>query len=295
MRKSAFDILQDGIDRGNIFTHHTPDADFLNDRKIFCSINMNDSLLCAKMVSQQSAQKICLLTLRNRNKTIQFLFKSPSYWCFDYWESLEKSHNKRSIFYVYAQSGKTNLTSWLIDPSYQISNNGKLIDRLKKLIDAGFEIGLHGSYRSAFDKILLELEKKSLEESLGIPITRVRQHWLNYQEDTTPYLHNQLFETDSTLAWNDRMGYRSGCASKYRPYDHCNNQPFKYMEIPQIIMDSQLYDYATEEPEKMTKTAKSMLENLAKFKNVYVSISWHQRVCSNDYNWQKSYEKLITI
>lgn len=67
------------------------------------------------------------------------------------------------------------------------------------------------------------------------------------------------------------------------------------MEIPQIIMDSQLYDYATEEPEKMTKNAKLMLENLAKFKNVYVSISWHQRVCSNDYNWQKSYEELITI
>ncbi|HIN40469.1 MAG TPA: hypothetical protein EYM84_09375 [Flavobacteriales bacterium] len=233
--------------------------------------------------------------IKTATNTIKFLFKTPSYWCFDYWEELEKKHNKRSVFYVYSYSGNKNITSWLIDPSYQISNDNKLIARLKRLIGEGFEIGLHGSYASAFSKSLLEKEKMILEEALGTEVKRTRQHWLNFKEDTTPYLHNELFELDSTLAWNDMMGFRAGCSSMYRPYDHKNDQPFKYMEIPQVIMDSQLYDYGHLEPEEMTKSAINLLENLDQYKNVHVSISWHQRVCSTDYIWHKSYEKLITI
>ena len=228
-------------------------------------------------------------------KTINFLFKTPSYWCFDYWEELERKNNKKSVFYVYSHSGNKSFASWLIDPSYQISNDTKLIDCLKRLIDEGFEIGLHGSYASAFNKTLLENEKMELQKSLGTEVKRTRQHWLNFKEDTTPYFHNELFEIDSTLAWNDRMGFRAGCASMYRPYDHKNDRPFNYMEVPQVIMDSHLYDYANIEPEGMIKSAINLLENLEQYKNVNVSISWHQRVCSTDYNWHKSYEQLITV
>src|SRR3989338_152008 len=32
---------------------------------------------------------------------IKFIFSNSSYWCFDYWEALEKQFNKKSVFYFY--------------------------------------------------------------------------------------------------------------------------------------------------------------------------------------------------
>jgi len=228
-------------------------------------------------------------------KSLSFMFSSPSYWCFDYWADIEKSHNRKSVYYVYANTGKKNFKSWLIDPSYDVATNVKLQDKLKELLADGCEIGLHGSYFSATNPDLLKEEKEMLEKAIGTSVTRTRQHWLNYQESITPHAHSELFELDSTLAWNDRMGYRAGCVSKFRPYDHETERAFSYFEIPQVIMDSNIYDYGSQKLEEQKKLSRKLLENLKNYKNAYVSISWHQRVCSSDYKWHETYEDLIKI
>jgi len=230
--------------------------------------------------------------IKNISKTFKFAFSTPSYWCFDYWTKLEKKHNQRSTFYIYVKNAKKDFKSWLIDPSYDIKLNKKLQEKLKELKNNGFEIGLHGSYNSAKDFEKLKEEKIILENVLGFKVTKTRQHWLNYFESITPDSHNRLFETDSTLGWNDRIGFRSGCASKFRPYDFKNNKTFNYYIIPQIIMDSNVYDYTKDE--QIFEKTKNMIElskNISKI--TYISISWHQRVCSSDYNWNKFYEELL--
>jgi hypothetical protein len=226
-------------------------------------------------------------------KTFCFLFSSPSYWCFDYWQKIENTHNKKSTFYVYAKVGKVSFRKWLLDPSYDIANNKILQKKLKQLNDDGFEIGLHGSYESANDFEKLKHEKETLEKALGFEITKTRQHWLNYFEDVTPYSHSKLFKFDSTLAWNDIIGFRSGIASKYKPFDFKEEKAFDHQIIPQIIMDSNVYDYANDE--RIYEKARNIL-TLSKTisKNTYVSISWHQRVCSADYNWHLFYEDLLS-
>jgi len=230
--------------------------------------------------------------IKNISRMFKFAFSTPSYWCFDYWTKLEKEHNQRSTFYIYVKNGKKDFKSWLIDPSYDVSKNTKLQHKLKDLYNEGFDIGLHGSYYSAKDFDRLEKEKNILESTLGIEVTKTRQHWLNYFENTTPYLHEKLFQTDSTLAWNDKIGFRSGCASKFRPYNFKNNKAFNYYIIPQIIMDSNVYDYSKDK--KIFEKTKNMIKlskNISK--TTHISISWHQRVCSSDYNWYEFYEELL--
>jgi len=228
----------------------------------------------------------------NLAKTVKFTFSNPSYWCFDYWRELEKKHNKRSIFYIYVKNDKKNFKSWLIDPSYDIRTNTNLQNKLKKLYNEGFQIGLHGSYESANDLKKLKEEKDILEQTLGVKVTKTRQHWLNYFEKTTPKFHEKLFEFDSTMGWNDRIGFRSGCASLYSPYDFENEKAYDYQIIPQIIMDSNIYDYTDDE--KIFFKAKKMIKKSKEVsKTTYVSISWHQRVCSSDYNWHISYEDIL--
>ncbi|MCK4822475.1 hypothetical protein KA005_42315 [bacterium] len=154
-------------------------------------------------------------------------------------------------------------------------------------------MGLHGSFYSATDEQRLSEEKATLENAVGTEVQKVRQHWLRYEEITTPQIHNKLFKYDSTLGWNDRMGFRSGIAGRSRPYDHKNKRPFDYMITPQVIMDANIYDYGVQHIERITKKAMDMLTGLRRHKNPYISISWHQRVCNSDYEWHELYEQIL--
>lgn len=231
------------------------------------------------------------LFFKELSKTFSFFFKTPSYWCFDYWKSIENNISFKSVFYIYANSGQSkSFKSWLIDPSYDVKSNKKLQQQLKEMNAEGFKIGLHGSYNSALEPGLLQLEKEVLIDSLDFDITKTRQHWLNFKEGLTPYFHNELFKEDSTLAWNDSIGFRCGSASKHHPYDHKNDRPFDYEEIPQTIMDSNIYDYAGGNMQKVMNEGNKLIKDLQKLKNVHVALSWHPRTCSSDYNWHQVYE-----
>ena len=226
-------------------------------------------------------------------KTFRFLFSNPSYWCFDYWEQFEKQVEARSTFYIYTRHGSRNFKAWLIDPSYDVTSNKKLQGTLKNLHQEGFTLGLHGSYRSALEHDRLAAEKSALEAALDLPVTKTRQHWLHFQEAVTPRIHEALFDYDSTVGWNSTMGYRAGCASLYRPYDHANQRAFDYFEIPQVVMDSHIYDYGAGQSEALISKGIGILEDLANRRNAHVAISWHPRTCSSDYNWQPAYEALV--
>ena len=231
--------------------------------------------------------------LRHARRTVGFLCSHPSYWCFDYWREIEKRHGVRSVFYVYARVGSNSLRSWLLDPSYAIGNNDELRHTLRQLAKDGFEIGLHGSVRSATDETRLTQEKKCLQDALDLEVKKVRQHWLEYRETITPHLHNRLFQSDSTLGWNDRIGFRSGCSSGYRPYDHVNRRAFDYCVIPQVVMDANLFHYNAKNVAPLQRKAIEMLSALRQQKSTHVAVSWHQRVCNADYRWHEPYEEIL--
>ncbi len=231
----------------------------------------------------------CLKTLQ---KTVEFLFRRQSYWTFEYWEELEKKLNVRSIFYVHAKV-RRNLLTWLVDPNYDLEHYPRLQEKLKQLSADGFAIGLHGSYYSAVDLDLLKREKEVLEGVLGKPVSQTRQHWLRYVEGKTPFIHDAVFRMDSTLGWNDRVGFRNGCSSAFYPYDHVHQRAFTFLEIPQVIMDFNIYQSLSLENMEFVNRAVQVLERALKYKSAYVSISWHDRACTRDYNWHKTYEYIV--
>ncbi|TXC81531.1 polysaccharide deacetylase family protein [Luteibaculum oceani] len=227
-------------------------------------------------------------------RAFRFLTQTPSYWCFNYWLEKEREYGVNSVFYVYADAPKNKgFRSWLIDPSYQISTNKRLQDQLKAMHQDGWEIGLHGSFASAENPSLLKAEKEILEHALGIPVTKTRQHWLNYTEQITPFVHQELFKQDSTIGWNDQVGFRAGVASRYRPWNHKENRPFDYWVLPQVVMDSNLFDYADNSSIDVFDQAKTVVAKAMSCKNAAISISWHPRTCSSDYNWQNPYLEFL--
>ena len=227
------------------------------------------------------------------SKAFKFFFSNQQYWNFDYWTELESKYQLKSTFYIYANAGSKGFKKWLMDPAYTVGNDDKLKAELIELQNKGWELGLHGSFESAVNFELLEKEKEILEESVQQEITKTRQHWLRYEEGITPFIHERLFEQDATIGWNNRIGFRAGIASKYRPYCHSENRPFKHFVIPQIIMDANIYDYGYKKENEILAQCLSLLDKLKSVDNAHFSISWHPRTCNPEYGWHKSYKKLI--
>ncbi|HEY3417156.1 MAG TPA: hypothetical protein VGM23_09760, partial [Armatimonadota bacterium] len=82
--------------------------------------------------------------------------------------------------------------------------------------EAGWEIGLHGSYSSALDERIFSAEKGQIEAMLGAPILSTRQHFLRYDPAVTPRIHHRAgVEADSTVGYSTAIGCRAGIAFPY--------------------------------------------------------------------------------
>ena len=226
-------------------------------------------------------------------KGIDFAINNSDYWCFDQWIELDNKLGVKSVYYIYAKlpfNKKLSPTKWLLDPSYDIIKNKRLINKCKELISNGNEIGLHGSFFSAIHESFFLEEKYTLEKILNCTVRKSRQHWLNYIEAATPFILDKAgINMDLSLGFNDISGFRSGVASIYNPYDHLNQKPFLFYEMPLVIMDSQIHDYSENTEANPYDWLFKTIDFVKKFA---ISVNWHQRVISSDYQWAQSYEML---
>ena len=230
-------------------------------------------------------------SLSKLKKGIKTATGNADYRFFDCWSELEDSLNISPVYYLYARaksSKRRNVIQWFLDPSYEITKDKELIDQCHELISRGREIGLHGSFFSAGDETLFLKEKLTLEKTINHPVKKTRQHWLNYIETTTPFIHEKTgINTDSSLGFNDVPGFRSGVASIYNPYDHSNQSTFSFDEIPLVLMDAHTDDLV-----KCDDGFDWLFKCFDAVKNFAVSVDWHQRGASPEYGWFGLYEKL---
>jgi hypothetical protein len=108
---------------------------------------------------------------------------------------------------------------------------------VETLLDAGAEVGLHGSYSAADDGGQLASEKQRLEQLAG-KVSGQRFHFLRVDP------HGNLadveaagFAYDSTLGFSDAPGFRAGIAHPFRPWDFEREAPHEIVELPLAAMD----------------------------------------------------------
>lgn len=112
---------------------------------------------------------------------------------------------------------------------------------LSRLRDADADIGVHGSYESAYQPRRLATEYALLESAAGVQINGGRQHWL--RGDTPSFLEDLEHagaKWDSTYGWSDQPGFRHGFAQPYLPFDMTRMVASTVIEIPLVVMDTSL-------------------------------------------------------
>lgn len=178
---------------------------------------------------------------------------------------------------------------WIIDPSYNTEDS--LFADMKDLLQKyKARVGIHGSIYSLSEKIF-NREKQQLSDSLGSKIISSRQHWLHlnhfsYFRD----LYESGIRVDSTMGWNAHIGYRGGIAEPFPIVLDSNGNHL--LEIPLLLMDGVLFsDMGLSESQALSQS----LDILQKVKKVGggVSINWHGRVASSNYQWHRVYKSIL--
>lgn len=224
--------------------------------------------------------------------------KDDPFWQYEKWLALEDRFGFHSTFYFFP-SPLLRIHEW--DCSYQLSDTVKyrdkkmtVVEMIREIKKSGWEIGLHGSYYSAFDQDLLSFQKKAVEDAAGESIISTRQHYLHYDVRITPKLQaNAGFKTDSTQGFNRSVGFRSATSYPYYCWDFEQESAMPVLEIPQHIMDGGLFTENALEY-NIDLAIKHSIQLMDEVESVggCLTLSWHPHNITNEM-WWNVYKSLL--
>jgi len=163
-----------------------------------------------------------------------------------------------------------------------------------EIVDRGWEVGLHGGYYSYDNYEEMVREKQRLESVLGRPVIGFRNHYLRMKiNQSWKMLSKAGFKYDTTLGFNNVVGFRNGMCHPFRPYDTEEDRALDILEIPLNIMDIALFEYA-DSFSHAWEMAKQILDTGAKYNGV-ITVLWHNNIFSspNLKDWKKLYVKIL--
>lgn len=202
---------------------------------------------------------------------------------------ISDSHGLRSQINIMATE------KGLHDDGYDPSDE-PLRETLKSALARGHSIGFHPGYHTYNDPHCFVDEKKRVEESLGVKISKVRQHYLRMEVPLTwrIWQDNEILE-DGSLGFPDRNGFRAGTSHTYTLFDLENHCELNVRETPLIVMDGALkagFNEALEPDEAIAKA--NHLADLCKKYGGTFSLLWHNSSFSGDWRgWERVYRSIV--
>jgi hypothetical protein len=164
----------------------------------------------------------------------------------------------------------------------------ELADSISKLRIAGREVGLHGIDAWLDGSAACE-ELEEVRRLTGVSEIGVRMHWLYYNEKSPATLEKAGAAYDSTIGYNETVGYRAGTTQVYKPLGA--NQ---LLELPLHVMDTALFylSYLGLSPRKATARLREMADKGIHYGGC-ITINWHDRSLAPERLWGACYRELI--
>lgn len=128
------------------------------------------------------------------------------------------------------------------DVNYRIERE-RTRDYLRAIVDAGFDLCLHGSYRSTEKPAWYVAEVELLTRRLQRPLGS-RQHFLSFDYDCLFSAQEAAgIRYDMSMGFPDQPGPRAGFSHPYFPYCVAEERPYRVLQISLFLMDVTLRSY----------------------------------------------------
>jgi peptidoglycan/xylan/chitin deacetylase (PgdA/CDA1 family) len=172
--------------------------------------------------------------------------RSDPYWTFDRWMAEEERRGFRSSWYFCPpEPARRHEYDALYHTRDRLRFEGRTItvaELMRVTRGRGHEVGLHGSYLSPDDGDELGRQRDQIARASGAEPAGIRQHFLRFGIGTTWRAQRRAgFAYDSTLGYNEAVGFRAGVAAPFRPWDPESGVPHDVWELPLTLMDGTLF------------------------------------------------------
>jgi len=167
------------------------------------------------------------------------------HWHFRSWMDLERAVGARSAFYFSAVQGSlVGRALGTPDVFYDVRGE-RFRSVFREIADAGFEVGLHMSYRACETAGQIGRERRRLEAAAGRAVLGGRHHYwrlLPGDPEATLREHEHAgLEYDCSLFHDRYAGWRRATAWPFFPYDRRERRPLRTLQVPTGWMDDQSY------------------------------------------------------
>jgi hypothetical protein len=159
---------------------------------------------------------------------------------------------------------------------------------LEKLHVAKREIAVHGidAWR---DEAKGRVERERIQQVTGTEHVGARMHWLYFDPEAPIALEKAGFAYDSTVGYNETIGYRAGTTQVFKPLN-----VDRLLELPLHIMDTALFypSCMNLSDEQASLAMRPLIENASRFGGV-LTTNWHDRSLGPERLWNESYRQLL--
>jgi hypothetical protein len=213
----------------------------------------------------------------------------------DFWREfddryLELEKGLGSTFFVIPFSNQPGSKSEGPAPAIRAARYGaqNIADSIRKLIAAGCEVGLHG-IDAWFDGFGARKELEEIRNLTQASKIGVRMHWLYYDQQSPSILETAGAGYDSTMGYNETVGYRAGTTQVYKPLGAS-----QLLELPLHAMDTALFypNHLALSPRQAKTLLDLLVDNAARLGGTLV-IDWHDRSLAPERLWGGCYHELI--
>ena len=147
------------------------------------------------------------------------------------------------------------------DVNYDVKDP-RVRQRLRAIVDAGFDLAIHGSLTSTSSLEAYAEEVEVLAEQLAPPLGS-RQHYLSFDPEVLFLAQERSgIQYDMSLGFPDHTGSRAGFSFPFFPYCVAEDRPHDVVQIGLVIMDVTLRTYMGLSNEEAREEVDVMLERL---------------------------------
>lgn len=232
------------------------------------------------------------LKLRNiwdRFLTVTNIRKDP-YNTFDTILALKKEIGVRTIFFFLIADYTTFDTN--------VSASKRKFRLLIKNVGDYATVGLHPSYFSMKDEVLLKKEKERLEGITNTPMEKSRQHYLRFSlPETYQNLIDLEIKEDYSMGYASCVGFRASTCTPFYFYDLDFEIQTPLKVVPFALMDTTLNDYMGLTPKQSLDKIRDLKNEVKAVNGTFVTLFHNESL--SDYlrwkGWKKVYESMLKI
>jgi hypothetical protein len=153
---------------------------------------------------------------------------------------------------------------------------------------AGCEIALHG-IDAWVDAPSGREELREIQRITGTSDLGVRMHWLYFDKHSAATLEAAGAKYDSTVGYNETVGYRAGTTQVYKPFEAA-----RLLELPLHVMDTALFfpAHLALSPAGASKRVAPLIDHAA-VSGGCITVNWHDRSIAPERLWGDFYVHLI--